>query len=75
MVVCVALATLLARTARREGSMGDTRLSPIAQALREVALDGEATQSGNPAVGAGAAVGQPEATPLEGPSPPPSNTS
>jgi hypothetical protein len=35
MVVCVALATLLAKTARREGSMGQTRLSPIAQALEE----------------------------------------
>lgn len=35
MVVCVAFATLLAKTKRREGSMGDTRLSPIAQALEE----------------------------------------
>jgi hypothetical protein len=35
MVVCVALATLLAKTKRREGSMGDTRLSPIAKALEE----------------------------------------
>lgn len=35
MVVCVAFATLLAKTARREGSMGDTRLSPIALALQE----------------------------------------
>jgi len=35
MVVCVAFATLLAKTARREGSMGDTRLSPIALALEE----------------------------------------
>lgn len=75
MVVCVALATLLAKTARREGSMGDTRLSPIAQALREAALDGEATQSGNPGVGAGAAVGPSEAPPAEAPSPPASNTS
>jgi Transposase DDE domain len=50
MVVYVGLATLLARTARREGSMGDTRLSPIAQALREAALAGDAQQSGNPAV-------------------------
>jgi Transposase DDE domain len=75
MVVCVAFATLLARTARREGSMGDTRLSPIARALREAALDGEASQSDNRAVGAGAAVGQAEATPPDGPPPPPSNTS
>jgi hypothetical protein len=35
MVVCVGFATLLAMTRRREGSMGDTRLSPIALALRE----------------------------------------
>jgi hypothetical protein len=35
MVICVALATLLAKTARREGSMGQTRLSPIARALAE----------------------------------------
>jgi hypothetical protein len=35
MVVCVAFATLLAKTARKEGSMGDTRLSPIALALEE----------------------------------------
>jgi hypothetical protein len=44
MVVCVALATLLAKTPRREGSMGYTRLGPIAQALQE-ALDKEADQS------------------------------
>jgi hypothetical protein len=35
MVVCLGLATLLARTPRREGSMGSTRLSPIAAALRQ----------------------------------------
>lgn len=35
LVVCVAFATLLAKTARREGSMGDTRLSPLALALQE----------------------------------------
>jgi len=35
MAVCVAFATLLAKTARRGGSMGDTRLSPIALALQE----------------------------------------
>jgi hypothetical protein len=40
-VVCLGLATLLALTPRREGSLGQTRLSPIAQALRELALDGE----------------------------------
>ena len=34
MMVCVGFATLLALTPRREGSMGDTRLSPIALALR-----------------------------------------
>lgn len=50
MVVCVGLATVLAMTARREGSMGDTRLSPIAKALREAALEGEAPQSDNPTV-------------------------
>jgi len=49
MVVCVGFATLLARTARREGSMGDKRLSPIAQGLREAALAGEAQQPGKPA--------------------------
>jgi Transposase DDE domain len=43
MVICVALATLLAKTARREGSMGYTRLGPIAQALQET-LDKEADQ-------------------------------
>jgi hypothetical protein len=50
MVVYVGFATLLARTARREGSMGDTRLSPIAKALQEAALEGAAPQSDNPAV-------------------------
>jgi hypothetical protein len=43
MAVCVAFATLLAKTARREGSMGDTRLSPIAQALED-ALAAEALE-------------------------------
>jgi Transposase DDE domain len=46
MVVCVGLATLLALTPRREGSMGDTRLGPIALALEE-ALAEEAAQGGN----------------------------
>jgi hypothetical protein len=40
MVVCLGLATLLAMTARRDGSMGDTRLSPIALALRQASLEG-----------------------------------
>jgi hypothetical protein len=47
MVVCVALATLLAKTPRREGSMGDTRLGPIALALEEVLAE-QASQTGNP---------------------------
>src|SRR4051794_41306809 len=41
---CVGFATLLAMTRRREGSMGDTRPSPIAPALREFAPEGEAAQ-------------------------------
>jgi Transposase DDE domain len=48
MVVCVGLATLLALTRRREGSMGDTRLSPIALALREVALAAQVEQTAKP---------------------------
>jgi hypothetical protein len=59
MVVCVALATLLAKTARREGSMGGTRLGPIAQALREAlgreALHGQAEQSAGPSAAKGQA--------------------
>jgi hypothetical protein len=55
MVVCLGLATLLALTPRREGSMGDTRLSPIALALQQAALDGQAVQADNPAVGSDAA--------------------
>jgi hypothetical protein len=50
MVVCVGLATLLALTKRREGSMGDTRLSPIALALQEALLEGPQPQGGNAAV-------------------------
>jgi Transposase DDE domain len=46
MVVCVGLATLLALTPRREGSMGGTRLGPIALALEE-ALAAQAAQEGN----------------------------
>lgn len=53
MVVCVGFATLLAMSRRREGSMGDTRLSPIALALREATLDSQAQQPGDPAVRAG----------------------
>ena len=36
MVVHAGLATLLARAPRREGTLGKLRLSPVAQALREV---------------------------------------
>jgi hypothetical protein len=45
LVVCLGLGTLLAMTPRREGSMGQMRLSPIAQALRELALDGKVPQA------------------------------
>lgn len=45
MVVCVAFATLLALTPRREGSMGETRLGPIALELQRLALDSEADQA------------------------------
>jgi hypothetical protein len=48
MVVCLALATLLAMTARRDGSMGDTRLGPIAEALRALCLGESATPADNP---------------------------
>jgi Transposase DDE domain len=64
MVVCVGMATLLALTARRDGSMGDTRLSPIAQALREAALAGQAEPSGNGSVPA-----EEQARPSEQPQP------
>jgi hypothetical protein len=57
MVVCVGLGTLLARTARWEGSMGQTRLSPIAEALRQAALDGQAAPGGNAGKRVGASVG------------------
>ena len=49
LVVCLGFATLLARTPRRQGSMGDTRLSPIAEALRQQALNEQAPQADNPA--------------------------
>jgi hypothetical protein len=60
MVVCVGFATLLAMTRRRDGSMGDTRLSPIAEALREAALDAQAKQSGNSSAAPGEQISQPE---------------
>jgi hypothetical protein len=59
MVICVAFATLLAMTPRREGSMGDTRLSPIALALEEALA--EAADQGSSQTPAAAA-----ATPAEG---------
>jgi len=46
MVVCVAFAHLLARAGRREGSLGGTRLGPIALLLREAALGGPAGEAG-----------------------------
>jgi hypothetical protein len=55
MAVCLAFATLLAAAPRREGALGKTRLGPIAQALRQVALDGAAPPL--PAEGAAAADG------------------
>jgi hypothetical protein len=48
LVVCLGFATLLARTPRRHGSMGDTRLSPIAEALRQQAVSEQAPQTDNP---------------------------
>jgi hypothetical protein len=67
MVVCLGLATLLASTPRREGSMGDTRLSPIALALQQAALDGQAAQADNPAFAAGARGDQDPGTPAAPP--------
>jgi hypothetical protein len=55
MVICVAFATLLAATPRKEGSLGDTRLGPIALALREAALGGESVQAGERGQGRGQA--------------------
>jgi len=46
MVVCVAFATLLAKTPRRDGSMGDTRLGPIALALEQELVKAEACADG-----------------------------
>jgi hypothetical protein len=60
MVVCVGFATLLAMTRRREGSMGDTRLSPIALALREATLEAEAEQADNPSVRPDEQAGEPQ---------------
>ena len=66
MAVCVGLATLLAKAPRREGSLGKTRLSPIALAL-QAAVDGEASQADN----AGQAKrGTGEEAPKPGPDPP-----
>ena len=47
LVVCLGLATRLALTPRRQGSRGQTRLRPSAQALRELAVDGEVRPAGN----------------------------
>jgi hypothetical protein len=44
MAVCVAFAVLLAKAPRREGSLGKTRLSPIAAALQE-SLDKPGSQA------------------------------
>jgi hypothetical protein len=52
MVVCVAFATLLAKTPRRDGSMGDTRLGPIALALEQELADEAADGGGRPSDGA-----------------------
>jgi len=64
MVVCVAFATLLAKTARRQGSMGDTRLSPIALALEEAlaaeALEGVPAEAGEGETMGGGALPGPE---------------
>jgi hypothetical protein len=49
MVVCLGLATLLATTPRKDGSMGDTRLGPIALALQEAALEEAAGPGGGTA--------------------------
>lgn len=44
MVVHLALATLLAQTERPEGTLGQTRLSPIAQALRKLVHESKPTE-------------------------------
>ncbi len=62
MVVCLGLATLLAMTARRDGSMGDTRLGPIAEALRTLCLGETAAQTDNPSLGGSTAAAEPPAT-------------
>ena len=61
MVVCLAFAHLLARTPRREGSMGDTRLGPIALALQAAALEGPADQAGPSGLPQDTVAGQPQA--------------
>jgi hypothetical protein len=53
MVVCLGLATLLALTPRREGSMGPTRLGPIAEALRALCLGDSAVPADHPETAAG----------------------
>jgi hypothetical protein len=53
LVVCLGLATLLAMTARREGSLGGTRLGPIALALQQLALGGPAQSDDEQASGGG----------------------
>jgi hypothetical protein len=69
MVVCVGLATLLALTPRRHGSVGDTRLGPIDEASQQ-ALDAAAAQDGNPGLS-----GQPQSGVTAPPEVAPPNTS
>jgi len=66
MVICVAFATLLAKTPRRDGSMGDTRLSPIALALEEALAEGAGQGGSQPAGVAGAAPAEGERPPDTG---------
>src|SRR5262249_23659690 len=40
MALCVAFATLLAKTARKEGSAGDRRVAPVGKALEEARAGG-----------------------------------
>jgi hypothetical protein len=46
MVVHLVFATLLARAPRWEGTYGQTRLGPVAEALRDLAEQGEASAGG-----------------------------
>jgi hypothetical protein len=66
MMVCPGLATPLARTARRDGSTGETRPGPIALALRTLCLGGEAPQGDNPNPDGRTATVEPS-TPEDGP--------